>query len=186
MCVAVSLSACQAEDTGQSPPLNEAVVSEPTQLLETTIQRDIEQTSDLTFKDINIIEINGKQVYLPFKVEDLGEGYLLGELKGYQEKVPAIFYNEQVVAVVDLDNEDNIVSITFTSDALINNVITVCHLSPENNFDEIINMIGSPTKQKELALIYEYAQGQLYIGSENGSLGFNFLKISINGGTENE
>lgn len=184
--VILSLSACQNGDTEQTAPLSEAVISETTQSLETTIQSEIEQTSNLTFEDINIIEINGKQVSLPFKVEDLGDGYSLGELQGYKEKVSAIFYNEQVVAVVDLDNEDNIFSITFTSDALIHNVITVCNLSTENNFDEVIRMIGSPTKQKELALIYEYAQGQLYIGSENGSLGFNFLEISTNGGTENE
>ena len=103
--VILSLSACQNGNTEQTAPLSEAVVSETTQSLETTIQSEIEQTSNLTFEDINIIEINGKQVSLPFKVEDLGDGYSLGELQGYKEKVSAIFYNEQVVAVVDLDNE---------------------------------------------------------------------------------
>ena len=186
LAITVSLSACQAGDTGQTPPLSEVVVSETTQSLETTIQSEIEQTSNLTFEDINIIEINGKQVSLPFKVEDLGEGYSIGEEYGFNESYSALYYNKQCLALINLNDNEYIYSIAFDSDGFIDNSLNIYGLSFENNFTEIINILGNPTRQKELALIYEYNNGKLYFGSENGSLGFNYVKISLNGGTENE
>lgn len=172
--VVLSLSACKPSETAQ-------------QTEETAAYNQSEniQNQALTFDDVNIIEINGKRVSLPFKVEDLGEEYSFDEVQGYQEKNPAIFYNNQCLAVVDLDNEKNIISMVFSSDALAQNDIKINNLSSNNSFEEIIDTIGVPKKQKELALIYEYDQGELYFGSEDGSLGFNYVKISLNEAPEN-
>ena len=186
MCVAVSLSACQAEDTGQSPPLSETVVSEPTQPLETTIQREIEQTSDLTFEDINIIEINGKLVSLPFKVEDLGEGYSYVEEQGNIKTYPAIYYNDQCLAFIDIDRDNNVTSISFPSDSLKKNNIKLCNLSFYDNYNKIINVLGRPSVQGTFLLIYEYEKGEVNFSLDDDTSTINVIKISLNGGTENE
>ncbi|MGN0607180.1 MAG: hypothetical protein ACI4JM_11720 [Oscillospiraceae bacterium] len=173
--ITLSLSACKSSGTTQQ-----------TEIITSFSQIENIQSQALTFDEINNIEINDKKVSLPFTIDELGEEYSLREVQGYQEKTPAIFYNEQCLAVVDLDNEKNIISIAFSSDALEQNKIEINSLSSNNSFEEIINKIGIPNIQKERALFYEFDQGGLYFGSENGSLGFNFVKISLNGGLENE
>ncbi len=64
--------------------------------------------------------------------------------------------------------------------------IKIYGLSCDDNFTEIINTLGKPTRQKELALIYEYNNGKLHFGSGDGSLGFNYVQISLNADTENK
>ena len=184
--VILSLSACQNGDTEQTAPLSEAVVSETTQSLVTTIQSEIEQTSNLTFEDINIIEINGQQVNLPFKIEELGEEYYIVEEQGNLKTYPAIYYNEQCLAFIDIDSDNNVTSISFPSDSLRNNDIKLCNLSFYDNYDKIISVLGMPSIQGTLLLIYEYENGEVNFSLDDDTLTINVIKISLNGGTENE
>ena len=50
----------------------------------------------------------------------------------------------------------------------------------------IVNSIGMPTIEDELLLIYEYAQGGLYLGLEKNTSKIDIIKIKFNGGSENE
>ena len=174
-----------AETKSTIQTVSETTVS-ANQERETQYVTGTKQSHELTFDDINIIEINGQQVSLPFNVEELGENYSIGTVQGFEEKISAIYYNKQCLAVIEFNDDNYITSIAFTSDSLEQNDIQIYGLSPNDNFEKVINTIGIPNNQKELALIYEYENGQIYFGSENGTLGYNFLKISINGGTKNE
>ncbi len=155
-------------------------------------QTDTEQTvsetaqNQLSFEDVNVIEINGQQVSLPFKVEELGEGYSIGEERGPNETYPALYYQNQSLALVELDDEEKIISIAFYIDDFESNTAKIYNFSFENNFSQIIEAMGTPTREKEFALIYEYNQGKLYFGSENGLSGLNYLKISISEDSEIE
>lgn len=137
------------------------------------------QSEKLTFDDINVIEINGKTVSLPFKIEELGEGYSIGEEKGFSQIYPALYYNNQCIALIELNEDGSINSITFTSDDLEKNTIKIYTLVPNDNFQKIIDTIGEPSRQKELALIYEFDNGEIYFGSEDGSSGFNYVEIEL-------
>ncbi len=137
------------------------------------------QSEKLTFEDVNVIEINGRSVSLPFKVEELGEGYSIVEVQGYNERVPAIYYNNQCLAVIENYNGNDITSLTFTSDSFEHNSVEICNLSSSDNFQKIIDTVGEPSRQKELALIYEFDNGELYFGSEDGSSGFNYVEIEL-------
>ncbi|MCX4255333.1 MAG: hypothetical protein OSJ54_00205 [Oscillospiraceae bacterium] len=174
-----------AETKSTIQTVSETTVS-ANQERETQYVTGTKQSHELTFDDINIIEINGQQVSLPFKIDELGENYSIGEEYGYDETYPTLCYKNQSLALIKLDNEKNIISISFYIDDWISNTVKIYGISYNNSFPQIIESIGTPTKQKEFALIYEYNNGKLYLGSENGSLGLNFMKISIYGGTKNE
>ncbi len=91
----VSFSACQTgDDTGQNVESIDEIVNEAEEISETTIQSEIELTSNLTFEDINIIEINGKQASLPFKVEELVEEYSIKEEYAFNEAY-LVLYNKE-------------------------------------------------------------------------------------------
>ena len=112
--VIVSLTACQSGETGQQVKSDKIVSEMSAEIEETTVQGKLTQTSNLTFDDINIIEINGKQVSLPFKVEDLGEGYQLVEdrfLSSENEITYELKYKDDILAYVKLDNEKNVKSV---------------------------------------------------------------------------
>lgn len=166
----VSLCGCQkAVDVTERSASGTAIESTETQKSQQT----------LTFDEVNRIEINGIEVSLPFKVEDLGEGYSIGEVQGINEKIPAVFYNSNCVCVIECDDKNNVMSATFTSDSIEENEIKICSLSSKDNFENIISKIGKPTKKKELALLYEYENGEVYFGSENSATGFNYVEISL-------
>ena len=79
--VVISLSACQAEDTEQAPPLSETVVSEVTQSLGTTTlnsQNNFETTYEITewsADDFQSIECCGIDISLPCKLSDIEEKF---------------------------------------------------------------------------------------------------------------
>lgn len=183
--MSLSLSGCEKlveADVSAETKSTKQAISESTSPItseETQYVAEIEQSQELTFDDINTIEINGQHVSLPFKVDELGEEYSIGDVQGFEEKIPAIYYNKQCLAVIEFNDDNYVTSIIFTSDSLKQHDIQIYGLSPNDNFEKIIDTIGVPNKQKELALIYEYENGKLYFGSENGTLGYNFLKISI-------
>ena len=171
---AMALSGCSVNgQTSADTSLADSEVSSQ------TITEKSESGEYPNFDEINIIEINGQQVSLPFRIEELGKDYSMGEVQGNDQKYPCIEYNGQCLAVVEQDSKSNIVSMAITSDALEQNDIKVYNLTKDNSFEEIIKSLGTPTNQKELALTYEYNSGTLYFGSENGSLGFNYVEISL-------
>lgn len=133
----------------------------------------------LIFDDVNNIEINGVKVSLPFKAEELGEGFFIGEVQGFDEKEPALFFNDACVALVELDDDLNIVTAIFDYDETVPFLIKVNGISFKNNFSQIIDAMGTPDKAKELALIYEYDGGKIYIGSSDGSAGCDYINISL-------
>lgn len=135
--------------------------------------------AELTFDDVNNIEVNGVKVSLPFKAEDLGEGFFIGEVQGFDEKEPALFFNDACVALVELDDDLNIVTAIFDYDEAVPFSIKVNGISFKNNFSQIIDAMGTPDKEKELALIYEYDGGKIYIGSSDGSSGCDYINISL-------
>lgn len=142
------------------------------------------QSEALTFDDINIIEINGKTVSLPFKVEELGEEYSIVEEQGNVQTYPAIYYNEQCLAFVDFDANDNVISISFPSDSLKREDIKLYGLSSNDTYDKIISVIGTPTTESETLLIYEYEQGGLYFSIDFETLKINIIKISLGKATD--
>ncbi len=100
--VLVSFSACQAGNTGQTPPLSEAVVSEATVALETAVSSEettapenleepkIEteyEITDWTMEGLlSDVEINGVKLSLPCSYEELAEHFEL--------ELDLSFYNE--------------------------------------------------------------------------------------------
>ena len=79
--VLISFSACRADDTGQTPPLSEAVVSEATTQIETTTlraQNSFETTYEITewsADDFQSIECCGIDIPLPCKLSDIEENF---------------------------------------------------------------------------------------------------------------
>ena len=79
--VTASLTACQAEDTGQTPTLSEARVSEVTTQVETTTlssQNSFETTYEITewsADDFQSIECCGINISLPCKLSDIEEKF---------------------------------------------------------------------------------------------------------------
>ena len=181
---ALALSGCGEEQSVETD-VTEAQLNDD---IQTTVEPDenqSEQTEKLTFDDVNIIEINGKQVSLPFTVDELGEEYSIGEEYGSNEIYTALYYKNEFIAFININNEKEITSISFPSETLENNIIKIYNLSSSDSFEKIIDTIGIPNVQTEIALLYKFDFGELYFCSENmsqGSLGFNFVKISINGG----
>lgn len=60
------------------------------------------------------------------------------------------------------------------------------NLSFDDNYDKIVSILGTPSIQGTLLLIYEYEKGEVSFGLKDDTLTINILKISLNGGTENE
>ena len=158
---------------------------------EDTSMQQIEESEEIVneypdFDDINKITIGDKTVSLPFKIEELGEGYSIIDEGGFDDTYQALYYNEQFVAIPTLNTDGYVCSIAFDSYSIIKDDINIYGISFNDNFDRIINALGEPTRKKELALIYEYDNGELYFGSEDGSLDFNYVKLSLIGDFEDD
>ena len=187
LAVAVNMVGCTPPNTAAPAEVTEQIIVETTaESVEIQEINQLEAKQALTFDEVNRIEINGIEVSLPFKIEDLGEGYSIGEEYGFGQKYNVLYYNSQYTATVDIDNAGNIVSISFAEDSLQNNIIKICELNSSNNFDDIIKTVGSPSHQSDIMLIYEYDNGEVFWGSADGTNGFNFVEISLYGGEENE
>ena len=175
LAVAVNMVGCAPSDSSAPVEATEQVVEE-TELSETK--------QALTFDEVNRIEINGVEVSLPFKIEDLGEGYSIKEERWTDEVYYNLCYFDEEVAFVDT-NDKEIISIKFTSEDLEKHTVKFHGLTSSNNFKEIINIIGEPSIKTEIALLYNYNNGRISFISENEENGFNYLEISLNGGIEN-
>lgn len=193
MCVTLSLSGCKKlveTDVSAETKSVKQTVSETTNSENNTEINKIESPGDgLTFDDVNIIEINGQQVSLPFTVDELGEEYLIGEEYGFNEIYTALYYKDEFIAFINTESEKGITSISFPSESLEQNMIKIYNISSNDSFEKIIDTMGIPDIQTEIALLYKFDFGELYFCSENtsqGSKGFNFVKISLHGGKENE
>lgn len=149
--------------------------------------KTIEPPEDgLSFDDVNIIEINGQQVSLPFKVEDLGEEYSIEKeiWNGGSEDI--LKYNNNYVACVDIDNNNIITSISILSEEMELFNVKICGLNCRNNFEEIIKDLGKPYKSSEFDsndyvhyLIYKYSNGEIFITSLDYQKSFDFIRISF-------
>lgn len=137
------------------------------------------QSEKLTFDDINVIEINGKNVSLPFKIEKLGEGYSIVEEQGYIKAYPAIYYNGQCLAFVEFDENNSVISVSFPSDSLEREDIKLYGLSNESDYGTIIDSIGVPTIEKEMLLIYQYEQGELSFSIDDETSKINIIQFSL-------
>ena len=76
--VVISFSACRAEDTGQSPPLSEVVVSETMQSLETTVSSNETNSTEFDWSIDDItkeIELNGIVFSLPCSLSEFQQKF---------------------------------------------------------------------------------------------------------------
>lgn len=123
--ITLSLSACKPSETAQETQTSETGESA---VVETVASADANSTEIHYITDWSIdelvqnIELNGKSYSMPFTVEDLGEGYSIGEKVnlsgdnyGYN-----LFYNDVSIALISTDKantnvkKDYIISITVT------------------------------------------------------------------------
>ncbi len=186
--VMLSLSACQSNNTGQSIELIDEVASETVLAEETTAQTELTQTSNLIFDDINIIEINGQQVSLPFKVEDLGEEYSLREENGLGDNERSLCFRDNIIAFVELDNE-NIMSVGCTNEEMKNEQVKICGLSCNNNLDDVIYILGEPQRTSTPLdgapdggakyLMYQYNDSTLYFSATNENANISYAEITL-------
>lgn len=76
--VAASLSACRADDTGQTPPLSEVVVSETMQSLETTVSSNETNSTEFDWSIDEVtsnLELNGIFFSLPCSLSELQQKF---------------------------------------------------------------------------------------------------------------
>ena len=118
--VLVSFSACQAGDTGQAPPLSEAVVSEATKVEVTTQMSEVNEDYDpydypvyqlpegWTFEKIcGLVEIDGVSLPFPCTIEDIKKISNNIEVNSYDTNYYGIIYNNQYIGEISIDNEKN-------------------------------------------------------------------------------
>ena len=115
--VAVSLSACQAEDTGHTSSLSEAAVSEPSAQAEDAAQTEKDYSDYEEFPEgwsaervLNMISIDGHQLSFPCTVDDilaLSENFEIEEYeKNDSEKRALLYYKDILVALLYYNNND--------------------------------------------------------------------------------
>lgn len=141
----------------------------------------------LNFDDVNIIEINGQQVSLPFKVEDLGEGYSLREENGLGDNERSLCFQDNIIAFVELDNE-NIMSVGCTNEEMKNEQVKICGFSCNNNLDDVVRILGEPQKTSTPLdgapdggakyIIYQYETGNVYFSVENEKANISYAEIT--------
>ncbi len=187
--ISLSLSGCKnfvETDVGAGTKITNQTVCETINSESITEIKTIEPPEDgLTFDDINIIEINGKQVSLPFKVEELGEDYSIDKevWTGGSENI--LKYNNNYIACIDIDEDKEITSIKITDDEMKQYKVKICNLDCQNNFGEIIKKLGEPYDSSEFVsyehveyLLYKYSNAEIFITSTDYQNGFNYVSIS--------
>ncbi len=142
--------------------------------IQTTAESDENQStsaiSEETSNDINYItdwsldelvqniELNGKSYSMPFTVEDLGEGYTIGEkislsgdTYGYN-----LYYNDKYYALIKLNLNNIITSITFSD----NVNFKIGELYSGNSKEKIINVYGIPSVEaRDIIATYLFSNG---------------------------
>ncbi len=189
--VLLSFSGCRSNDTEQDMLINEAIVN-------TTVSKTDQSASEtavpaeINSKDIHFItdwsidelvqniEMNGKNYSMPFTVEDLGEGYTIGEkvslsgdTYGYN-----LYYNDIYYALIKFNSNNIITSIAFSD----NVNFKIGEFYSGNSKEKIINSYGIPSVEaRDIIATYLFSnENSISVFYENNKL----ESISINYYTE--
>ena len=152
--VVLSLSACKPSETVQETQTSEAAETDTT---------EIHYITDWSIDElVQNIELNGKSYSMPFTVEDLGEGYTIGEKislskgnYGYN-----LYYNDTDFALITTDKsntdvkKDNIISITVTDTEDID--FNVGDIEFGDTLNDIYSRYGKPSVESKNKVACSY------------------------------
>lgn len=201
--VAASLSACRADDTGQSPPLSEVVVSETTLALETAVSSEETiapqnseepkfvtefEITDWTMEElVDNIYLCEQKIILPSKVTELDADL---KLSSYYD---ALF--DETVSTISFENKD-VSLIYFRGDCINDPDRTITNLQyglnkpiPEfyimgvtesSTPDEVKNILGEPNYIQDDGNSYRYIfsnRKQLMLSFNEDYSGIDFYYV---------
>lgn len=133
---------------------------------------DINYITDWSLDElVQNIELNGKSYSMPFTVEDLGEGYTIGEKICLSEDTYGynLYYNDKYYALIGVVHyyweieKCDIVRITFFDDPDLSDTTPQFKLGEfcmGSERDSIISLYGNPTESCEEADRYIFSEGK--------------------------